>query len=219
MINLNFKHLFLTLVVLIISKAVSAQTPKQFTHDKVKFLPEMQTFLESSNEKETKEFFKIFTPVWEGSGISDAQRERIYTFCETLLKKRKKASDFNLYLQAILNFVKYQQPQANFDPWMLSLEKTIEKEARGGFSKYLEISAGLFKDNTLYESRAVRWAADNNNYVFTFDSIPVISFSALTLSCHTKGDSSVILNTKGKYYPTEEVFKGCLLYTSDAADE
>lgn len=204
----TFKTLIFSFISVLFTQLASAQTPKQFTHDKVKFLAEMQAFLESSNEKETKDFFKIFTPVWESTSISDAQRERIYTFCETLLKKRKKASDFNLYLQAIMNFVKYQQPVGNFDPWMLSLEKTIEKEARGGFSKYLEISAGLFKDNTLYESRAVRWAADNNNYVFSFDSIPVISFSALTLACHTKGDSSVILSTKGKYYPTEEIFKG-----------
>jgi len=208
MLPFPFRSLIFITFSLFISTLAAAQTPKQFTHDKLKFMEEMQTFLESSNEKETKEFFKLFTPVWETAPLSEVQRERIYTFCDLLLKKRKKASDFNLYLQAILNFVKYEQPAGNFDPWMLSLEKTIEKETRGGFTKYLEISAGLFKDNTLYESRAVRWAADNNNYIFDFDSIPVLRFSALKLACYTKGDSSVILHTKGSYYPTETLFKG-----------
>lgn len=196
------------LSLLFIPQAAFAQTPKQFTHDRVKFIQEMQGFLESSNEKETKEFFKIFTPVWESSDLSETQRERIYSFSELMLKKRKKASDFNLFLEAILNFVKYKQPATNFDPWMLSLEKTIEKESRKGFTEYLGISAGLFKDNTLYESRAVRWASNNSNYTFGFDSLPVLTFPGLSLVCYTKGDSSVIANTGGKYYPTETTFYG-----------
>ncbi|HRP60707.1 MAG TPA: hypothetical protein PK833_10565, partial [Vicingus sp.] len=46
------------------------------------------------------------------------------------------------------------------------------------------------------------WKANNNNYKFGFDSLPTIEFNALHLTCYSKGDSSVILNTKGIYYPT-----------------
>lgn len=206
--NPILKSLLLSLVSLVFIRQVQAQTPKQFTHEKTKFTEEMQLFLQSSNEKDTKEFFKIFIPVWQTAPFSNQQHERIYSYCDLMLKKRKKASDFNLFLEAIMNFIKYKQPLANFDPWMLTMEKTVEKEARGGFSKYLEMSAGLFKDNTLYESRAVRWASDNSNYIFDFDTVPVIKFSSLNLACYTKGDSSVILSTKGVYYPTEAQFRG-----------
>ena len=75
-------------------------------------------------------------------------------------------------------------------------------------SEYLVFSRHLFEENYLYKSGAVIWASDNANYDFGYDSIPKISFKKLNLTCYAKGDSSVIYETSGTYYPTIFLWTG-----------
>lgn len=185
-----------------------AQTPKSFTHEKEKFLEEMTAFLSASDKAGTKKFMEEFEPIWMGGQISESQRNRIYDFSDEMLKKRKKADDFNRYLFTIMSFMKSMQSEDSFNSWQESMGKVIDG-SRKNFSNFLEVCELLFKDNTLFESRAVKWKASTRSYTFDFDSIPIIRFKGnIDLVCFAKDDSAKIYNTSGIYYPTQEKWVG-----------
>ena len=111
---------FLPTIVFLVNHAF-AQTPKSFTHEGQKYLEEMTDFLSASDKKGTKDFMEIFEPVWLGTQISDSQREKIYDFSDYMLKKRKKADDFNRYLFSIMSFIQSGQSDESFASWQESL--------------------------------------------------------------------------------------------------
>ncbi len=140
--------------------------------------------------------------------LSDAQIETVIKNCNTMLKKRMKAyPDFMNYIYALISFVQSSQTEASFNAWQASLEKLLNGTNRY-FASYINTCNGLFLRNTLYSSNATRWVSSSSNYTFEFDSIPKIIFGDITLKDYAKGDSSLIFNTKGVYYPTNELFYG-----------
>ncbi|MCB0401170.1 MAG: hypothetical protein KDD41_03745, partial [Flavobacteriales bacterium] len=177
---------------------------KSFSSDSTLFFQEMEEFLTYSRAADGKLVMDDFSWDWYGGKFSDNQREIVYKVCNIMLKERKKAfPDFRNYIYSIMSFVnsKYQT-EANFESWNDIIIRLAKAKSNKDFSDYLKSCNDLFSENFMYKSAANQWAANNTNYVFGYDSLPTIEFDALTLTCYSKGDSSVIMNTKGIYYPT-----------------
>ncbi|MEO5570999.1 MAG: hypothetical protein ABIT08_05830 [Bacteroidia bacterium] len=202
------KTCFISFLFSICFNQTHAQALKSFTAEPVKFLQEMQGFLEETNKKESEKLMEKFTPVWNSGKISNDQKGLVYETSNAMLKKRMKAfPDFVNYLNAIMGFAESNQTPQSFANWHKSLEKLLKGTVRK-YGDYLEICQNLFAANTLYESPTVKWTANKNTYTFEFDTLPKIIFSAINLTCTAKGDSSVIYNTKGSYYPNLKKFFG-----------
>lgn len=205
-----FKYTSLIIFISIGFSGYSQTKIKHFSSDSSLFFQEMESFLTYSRREDGKLVMDDFSWDWFGGKFSDKQREGVYKVCNLMLKKRKKAfPDFRNYLYSISNFVnsKYQNEES-FESWQNILVKLIKGKSNKRFTDYLKACNDLFSENLLYKSAANSWKANNNNYVFGFDSLPTIEFQALTLTCYSKGDSSVIYNTKGIYYPTEAKWAG-----------
>jgi len=140
--------------------------------------------------------------------LSNEQISFISTTSNALLKKRMKPSQFSSYLLTLINFETTGQTEASFAGWQASLNKLVEKARANKISAYLDFSNDLFASNVLYKSASVTWLSSNQNYSFEFDSLPKVTFKILDLKCFSKGDSSIIYNTKGTYYPTSRIWKG-----------
>ncbi|MCB9336063.1 MAG: hypothetical protein H6586_07930 [Flavobacteriales bacterium] len=183
---------------------------KKFTSDSTLFFQEMEEFLTYSRKEDGRLVMDEFSWDWYGGKFTEEQKKGVYMICNLMLDKKKRAfPDFRNYLFSVSRFVnsKYQTPQS-FESWQNILVKLINDKSKTNFSKYLEACNTLFDENALYKSAANVWTANNNNYSFGYDSLPTIEFEALNLTCYSKGDSSVIMNTKGTYYPTEQVWYG-----------
>lgn len=202
------KSLSLLVLLAFFGAQVHAQVLKSITHEKEKFLEEMNDFLSASDKAGTKKFMESFEPFWLGTEVSEKQREAIYNFSDMMLSKRKKADDFSRYLFTIMSFSKSGQTDASFEAWHSNLSKVIEG-SRKNFSNYLEICEILFKEGLLFASRSVEWKANTKNYEFGYDSLPYIQFNTeFDLVGYAKGDSTTIYSTKGTYYPTDEKWVG-----------
>lgn len=214
------KLLFTLIILITIVSNSFAQSSKitHFSSDSTMFFEEMESFLRASRDEDGRLVMDEFSWEWYGGKFTDAQREDVYRIANLMLKKKKKAfPDFSNYIKTISYFVnsKYQT-ESTFFSWQQILEKLINGEAasksassaRKQFVDYLQACNDLFEKNALYSSPANDWIANNSNYQFGFDSLPYIEFKALNLTCYSKGDSSIIFNTKGKYYPTEEIWYG-----------
>jgi hypothetical protein len=181
-----------------------------FENDSVIFLQQVTDFLEDARKKEGKDFIKNeFIPVWYGGFFSDYQRERIYETANFLADKRiQPFPDFKNYLFTLTAFAKSGQTDESFAAWLKTLEKMIDSGIRRQFTQYLETSYNLFSENAFYKSASVTWATSNRNYEFVYDSVPKIIFKDTRLICYAKGDSSVIKDTEGVFFPLSQIFVG-----------
>ncbi len=210
--RMNKLNRYIIVVVLLIMafSGHSQNKIKQFSADSSLFFHEMEEFLTYSRKEDGKYVMDEFYWSWFGGKFSEKQRESVYKVANLMLKKRKRAfPDFRNYLFTISEFVnsKYQTEESFFS-WQDIVVKLINGKSKKRFADYLKACNSLFDENLLYKSAANSWAANNSNYTFGYDSLPNIKFDALTLTCYSKGDSSVILNTKGIYYPTEARWVG-----------
>lgn len=140
--------------------------------------------------------------------LSDKQIEAVMKNCQKMLSKHMKAfPDFRNYIYSLISFVQTNQSEESFKGWQSSIDKLLEKTNKF-FATYINICNGLFLRNTLYSSASTRWVSMSNNYQFDFDTLPKVIFPDLTLKDYAKGDSSIIYNTSGVYYPTLDIFYG-----------
>lgn len=198
------KFLLLSLLVLgVLINATKAQQLKEFTHDNQKYITELQSFFAQGDPKAAKKLIEeTFLPVWNSGHYSPQQKERVYELSDLMLKKRKKAVDFENYLYALMSFAHSMKPASDFTAFHDGMEQTVTQLSRKQFTEYLKVCRGLFSDYVLYESQSVKWVAKYDQYKIKYDSLPKIVFGKLDLRCYSKRDSSVIYDTEGVYYPT-----------------
>ncbi|MPM15169.1 hypothetical protein SDC9_61535 [bioreactor metagenome] len=200
-------------VLLMFVQLVSAQL-KQFTDDPNKFLGEMTslyTVLENKDDRKSGEAFMLekFTPFWNGGYLTDPQKKTVIANCNQMMKKKMKAyPHFMNYMVSLLNMSEAGKLPAVFDPWHQTLDKLMGKSTSNSFLSFLSSSDSLFLANYLYVSNTTKWVASNSTYDFTFEEEPVVFFPSLILTCYANNDSSVIYDTRGKYYPLQKKWVG-----------
>ncbi len=197
------------LVVTMLPCLTSAQT-KPFSSDQALFFQEMTEFLVEANKKEGREFMEtVFSPAWNGTFYSEVHRARIAAMANSMLKKRFVAfPDFRDYLASVAAFPNGGRTTKEFDAWMQGMEQLMERGRKQNVSTFITTCAGLFRDNTLFQSASTQWRSHTSKFTFKFDSIPMVVFPSADLVCLAKGDSAVIRNTSGTYYPTRETWEG-----------
>lgn len=205
-------YALLILSALLLGIVNSSAQIKNFTPgDPDKFIKELSEFMSASKKKEGKDQVeKDFAPVFLSDTYSPMQRVKVVELANLMLKEKYRAyPHFEGMIMAFTNFPKSGKSEAFFNEWNIFILKVIDdKKAEKYLDDILRESASLFENNTFYKSSAVEWRSQSNNWVFKFDSIPLIEFPELDLLCLAKGDSSVIRGTKGVFFPTLEKWKG-----------
>ncbi|MBL7964189.1 MAG: hypothetical protein JNM31_10155 [Flavobacteriales bacterium] len=190
--------------------SVHGQT-KPFTTDQALFLQEVTTMLVEADKKDGRAFVEqVFAPAWNGTYLSERQRVRTVEVANFMLKKRYEPfPHFRDYLAAVAAFTTTGRPASEYDAWLNGLEQLAEKGRKQSFTAYLAMCSGLFKQGDLYSSASVTWRTTGKEFTFVFDTLPKVVFSKpMDLKCLAKGDSAVIRQTTGTYFPTQEIFHG-----------
>ena len=185
---------------------LQAQAPKSFTEQPAPWFKEVKDFLFETNKDQTKQLMGEFDLVWNGGKVTPENEKIVMEMSNSMLKRRLKAyPDFSNYIKAVMGYTVSGKGNESFVKWNQSLDKMLTGTTRR-FSEYIEICSGLFSSQTLFESSSVKWVASSSDYVFEYDSMPRIIFLSTNLMAYAKGDSSVIYNTKGIYYPLLKKF-------------
>jgi hypothetical protein len=123
--------------------------------------------------------------------------------------KSKIFPDYDNYIQAFIHFPNSGKSESELSEWNdMVIRIYSDKKIKKYGAEFVESSLGLFRDLTFYKNEALQWRTNNNTYRFVFDSVPHITFDKFDLKCFSRGDSSVIYNTSGNYFPTLEKFFG-----------
>lgn len=198
------------MAILIALPITSFGQTKPFSTDPAVFLEEITEFMVDANKKEGREFIDLeFTPVWNGPYYSAEQRDHIISIANYMQKKRFEAFPFfRDYLTAVVEFSRGGRSSEEFDSWIQSMEKVVQSGRKQSVQSFIATCAGLFKDNVLFSSASTNWRSSTSKFTFAFDSIPKVIFPKADLKCTSKGDSTVIRNTAGVFYPTRDMWEG-----------
>jgi hypothetical protein len=182
---------------------------KTFPPEDEAFIEELLSFFEQSDKKTGRDFMDEFAIVYNGGKFTPEKKQFIKDVCNFMLKKRLKPfPDFRNFLASMMNFVNRPQPPGSFEAWQKSLEKTQSAKTIATFQTYIQMSENLFSRNAMFVSATTEWSADLPEYKFEYDSVPRVVFGNVTLTCRSKGDSAIIYNTRGIFYPSSGTWLG-----------
>lgn len=196
--------LFSLLFLSLLSPLTRAQSNlKTFSEDEVKFLEELGSLFVEADKKPGRDFMEEFSLYYTEGKFNSEQKKFIYATCNFMLKKRMKAfGEFKSFLSSMMSFTTSGQSPESYAAWKRTIEKLQTGKTMTGFSSFIAMSENLFASNTIFKSVTTQWVATNNQYKFDYDSLPKLVYDKTNLRCFTKGDSAIIYDTRGVYYPT-----------------
>jgi hypothetical protein len=210
----SIKAFFLFILVVIYSQNCFSQQPNldQYTEDPVVFLEEVKQTFDVANvpKSEIKEFMGRFTDAWTNPRFNQNLKNATYNTFNLMLRKRVKVlPNYQIYLNAIMNFVYSKQSEGSFEAWQNCVMNILYNESIKNYTNFLDISENLFLDNIFYKTPVYEYKSSSDNYKFEYEKGPRIIFLGLTITCYNgQRDSTVLYNTKGTYYPNDLLFKG-----------
>jgi hypothetical protein len=206
---LGIPERLLALLILFLPFTAAAQI-KPFSSDQAIFLQEVTDMLVSADKKEGRAFIEqTFTPAWNGTYFTERQRVRVVEVANFMVKKRfEPYPHFKDYFATVAAFALGGRDPKEFDAWMQGMDGLVQRGRKQNVVDLVAMSAGLFSRNILVESPSTTWRSTSSDFTIVFDSIPKVVFNKTDLVCIAKGDSAVIKNTAGTYYPTLEIWKG-----------
>ena len=207
---------FILIILIFISgiPGLFAQKFSEFSEDSEKFLSQLNDLFSQVNIKEDKntceEMMEQFTTYWNTGVFNKEIKERIKATCNLMLKRRMRAyPDFYNYLSSNMGLMDFDHSAESYEAWDKSIDMLVnDKRSSKPIKSFLETSYNLLYKNILYESRATSWKSSTYEFEFGFDSVPVVTFNDLDLTCRAYSDSSVIFHTKGVFYPIDNYWKG-----------
>ena len=200
----------LVFILLIAPFFGSGQNLTTFTRDPATFKSEIANALLESDRKATKSFIE---GQWETSinaeTFNDEEWTIIYDLGDFMLKKRIKVLPHFMEFAELLTLkLSDQAVGQQFDKILLSLISVSNKNKSKDFQKYLESINNLFTTGMFYSSPTIEWWAGKQNIKLIVEDEPIVEFTNVDLKCYAKGDSSIIYQTSGKYYPLKGTWVG-----------
>ena len=211
------KRFFLVLVLALIFpfQHSFSQNTKSFSKDKNFFLDEISTlFKEDKNadkdQKAAAEAMLLnFGQLWNSGSFNETQKIQLLSISNLMLKAKMRAfPQFYSFFSCLIEFKKSNQNDKSYNAWIKGVTGLLDFKRTRYLVNFLENTSDLLNNNYLYTSKSLKWYASNNDFYFENDTTIKIIFPALDLICQANNDSSVILNTKGVYYPIEKKWFG-----------
>jgi len=185
---------------------------KTFSLIPEEFIVQLDEYMQTSSRdhKEIETAIESFKTNWASSALATPERqENVIKTCNLFLKKRAKPSPHFLhYIEALNGFAINANAGASYDAWNEGLMYCISKKNIRVADQYLNATALLLNEKTIYSSNSVKWKYSGGAFRFQFEKTPTISFSTTSITCFAKKDSSIITQTTGIYDPIEYEWKG-----------
>lgn len=194
------KYLFiLTTVFLSCYSAAFSQAKKEFPSDPKAFASEMKKFFSEGGKQESaQEASKKFLEMWEAGAFTGDEQSTIITTSNMMLKQRFKAApDFERYMNILMAYKNNKLSADKFSGFHDVFQQLLEK-AKKDYRDFSNTMLALFGSNAIYESDIKIWKISSQDYTFSFNKEPLVTFTKPTdLQLFTKEDTLGIYQTKG----------------------
>ncbi len=207
-------HIFvIQCLLLILPLFTQAQMIKEVHNNKNDYFLDITTILQYTSNKEYlargEALLGNFAGVWESGYFKPHHRDKIYEISNAMLGKSMRSyPHFYDFVNCLTLFVRTGQEDESLEVWLTELDTLSTTRSSKPVADFLEYTSSLFEKSMLFETRSRAWYFRNGSFSFGFDSLLYIDFPEMDLICSTGRDSSLIENTKGKYYIRKEYFMG-----------
>lgn len=201
------KILWLLMVVVLMGGKVYAQSAsqQQFSTDPTQFLAQVQDMFKLLKTDATKDVTDDF-PATFNKIPADAQQQ-IITICNEMKQRHMVPYPYFFnFFQAVNVAEKSPTAGSQISVWVQCVQNVFENQKSGtnkDLTNFIEFSNTLFSKNALYSSAAKTWLLTSNDYTLKYDKEPVLIVNSTDLIASTTGDSLIIHQTGGIYYPLE----------------
>ncbi|MEN8122344.1 MAG: hypothetical protein ABFS35_18505, partial [Bacteroidota bacterium] len=201
------------IIITIFSSFLSEAQRLKFTTDTA-YLRELNLYLQKSYKKElTEQAYLVFFNQWNSGKLTLEQKSLIIQLSNNLLKKRANAyPHFYDFMNLYISIINSDKQSSNITKWTKAFEfYSRQRNFNNSKIDRLFKSVNYFIDSmTFYETRAVKWAYDNENFQLKFNESEGlrIEFDKTNLICYAKRDSLIVRNTNGFYLPTKNLWVG-----------
>ena len=207
------KILSFIFAILLLCGSVHAQQDNVFPEDRPDFFKQFKEFFNKSKSKDMESFFKDFESYFHNS-ITDEEFPLFREACNEMLGKKMSPNPyFKNYLSVVLAIKKNDTEGAKLNEWnalTVTMIKAIKNRKLKPYKDYLNFSNSFFGQNALrYSKQGIKWYYDAKDYKLEIeDGVPFVEFEKMNLIGTRGKDSIAILETTGKYYPTQLKWKG-----------
>jgi hypothetical protein len=192
--------------------AISGHAFNQNAQNPEEFLKQIGDFVNQSKRADVDKTYKEF--VLRFRGFSEKESQRVMNTCNTMTTLKMSAIPyFTDYLESIVKIEGGTKEGGHFDQWHDMLDgmmKTVENRRFEPVKYFLNFSKNFFATGTLYYvDLSVNWYIGNSDYTFKLEkNVPTLVWEKLNLTALYKKDSIVIYETKGVFYPVNNLWKG-----------
>lgn len=213
---MRFKFVLKSIIIILlaINNIATAQTLKEFEVNTESFIKEFNKYLSNSKRSDLNENGKLLELKWKDGSIDNIHKVEFIETINLMLKRKMRPSPYiNNYMVAYINCHNSRLGIQKFIDWNNGVNYTLTETKitnQKKYKSYINSTIDLFKDYTLFSSRARTWRIDSTNLNFDWDkdSIPVIIVEKTTLKATTTGDSITLVETQGTFYPIENKWLG-----------
>jgi len=201
--------IFLCLVV-----DANSQNIKEFSSETEQFFDELNSMFSKISLKKDKdkceELMEKFMYNWQAGLFSREVKENTRSICNLMLKRRLKAyPNYYHFLGSVNGLMEYDHPAHSYNAWHKSVEILVsDKRSTKPITSFLKTSYELLHENVLYRTKSTAWKSNTYDFIFGYDSVPVVEFENMNLICYANKDSTSIIDTKGVFYPLKSIWKG-----------
>ncbi len=208
------KLVLIVLIFLSFLPEAKSQNIKEFSTETEQFFNELNSMFSKISLKGNKDKCEVmmekFMYNWNAGLFSREVKENTRSICNLMLKRRLKAyPHYYHFLSSVSGLMEYDHPSHSYNAWHKSVEILVtDKKSTRPITSFLKTSFELLYENVLYRTKATAWKSSTYNFVFAFDSVPLVKFEDMNLTCYANKDSTTIIDTKGVYYPLKSIWKG-----------
>ena len=118
--------------------------------------------------------------------------------------------DFYLVINTVLEVAQNVKNWPDYQRWSVYLDQLLvqNKKSIARAKPFLELTISLSQKGVIYQSNAFHWKVKPGLYGCGMDSAFFFIINQSNLTAVSSGDSSVILSTRGKFYPETNLFYG-----------
>ncbi|NJK98580.1 MAG: hypothetical protein HC905_29955 [Bacteroidales bacterium] len=154
---------------------------------------------------------KSFADSWKASFLTDEQKTEIINLSNLMLEKKARGNPHFITLtQCLLAVTNNENINKSYSGWMdgmfhlLKTTKTLT-----AFTNYMNFTLNLSENGFIFKSGSVQWKFSNQDIVFQRDKSGLwVKFNKGDLTCYSRRDSIVVLDTEGIVNPVENIWIG-----------
>ncbi|MDD3636970.1 MAG: hypothetical protein PHN50_05215 [Bacteroidales bacterium] len=212
MINRFTRSIVMFLFVLL-TLNLSGQEERYFEEDSDIFIQQIAGLLdEISNktyQKQGEALMQALLPRWQAGRFSKKEKDLIKDISEVMHQNNYRNYPYFFdFFKAINALASSSHNERSVINWLSFTRQTLENESQRTFGSHLEYSIKLLIDQLISDRGSTSWFLRNASYHFASDTALILQVEQADLVCASRRDSSLILNTSGIFYASDNRWKG-----------